>query len=66
MLRTLGSAMILAGALAGGAMAQAPDAGCALPEEPSSDPCRDRCGDHRARGQGSCLHEGTCSYPKRA
>jgi hypothetical protein len=34
MLRTLFSAAILAGALAGTAMAQAPDAGCALPAEP--------------------------------
>jgi hypothetical protein len=33
MLRTLFSATILAGALAGNAMAQAPDAGCALPSE---------------------------------
>src|SRR5206468_11272329 len=33
MLRTLFSATILAGALAGSAMAQAPDAGCALPSE---------------------------------
>jgi hypothetical protein len=31
MLRTLVSATILAGALAGSAMAQAPDARCALP-----------------------------------
>jgi hypothetical protein len=35
MLRTLFSATILAGALAGTAMAQAPDAGCALPSEPT-------------------------------
>jgi hypothetical protein len=34
MLRTLFSATILAGALAESAMAQAPDAGCALPSEP--------------------------------
>jgi len=34
MLRTLFSAPILAGALAGSVMAQAPDAGCALPSEP--------------------------------
>ena len=34
MLRTLFSATILAGAFAGSAMAQAPDAGCALPSEP--------------------------------
>src|SRR5205823_3407539 len=33
MLRTLFSATILAGALAGSAMAQAPDARCALPSE---------------------------------
>src|SRR5215831_19617671 len=33
MLRTLFSTTILAGALAGTAMAQAPDAGCALPSE---------------------------------
>jgi hypothetical protein len=38
MLRTLVSATILAGALAGGAMAQAPDAGCALPSEPDGIP----------------------------
>lgn len=38
MLRTLLSATILAGALAGNAMAQAPDAGCALPSEPESIP----------------------------
>jgi len=37
MLRTLCSAMILAGALAGGAVAQAPDA-CALPKEPNGIP----------------------------
>lgn len=34
MLRTLVSAAILIGALTGSAMAQAPDAGCALPSEP--------------------------------
>ena len=34
MLRALFLATILAGALAGSAMAQAPDAGCALPSEP--------------------------------
>ena len=34
MLRTLFSAAILAGALAGPARAQAPDAGCVLPSEP--------------------------------
>jgi hypothetical protein len=34
MLRTLFSATIMAGALAGNGMAQAPDAGCALPLEP--------------------------------
>jgi len=34
MLRTLVAATILAGELAGSAMAQAPDAGCALPSEP--------------------------------
>src|SRR5262249_57883406 len=38
MLRTLFSATILAGALAGHAMAQAPDAGCALPSEPKGIP----------------------------
>jgi hypothetical protein len=38
MLRTLFSATILAGALAGTAMAQAPDAGCALPSEPTGIP----------------------------
>src|SRR5262245_5045576 len=38
MLRTLFSATILAGALAGRAMAQAPDAGCALPSEPEGIP----------------------------
>jgi len=38
MLRTLFSAAILAGALAGRAMAQAPDAGCALPSEPEGIP----------------------------
>ena len=38
MLRTLFSATILAGALAGTAMAQAPDAGCALPSEPKGIP----------------------------
>lgn len=38
MLRTLVSATILAGALAGSAMAQAPNAGCALPSEPQSIP----------------------------
>ena len=38
MLRTLLSATILAGALAGSAMAQAPDAGCALPSEPEGIP----------------------------
>ena len=35
MLRTLFSAAILAGALAGTAKAQMPDAGCALPSEPN-------------------------------
>ena len=34
MLRTLFSATIMAGALAGNAMAQAPDRGCPLPSEP--------------------------------
>ncbi len=34
MLRSLFLATILAGALAGSAMAQAPDASCALPSEP--------------------------------
>jgi hypothetical protein len=38
MLRTLSSAMILAGALAGSAQAQAPDVGYALPSEPESIP----------------------------
>ena len=38
MLRTLFAATILAGALAGNAMAQAPDAGCALPSEPKGIP----------------------------
>jgi hypothetical protein len=38
MLRTLFSATILAGALAGTAMAQAPDAACALPSEPKGIP----------------------------
>jgi hypothetical protein len=38
MLRTLFSATILAGALAGSAMAQAPDASCALPSEPEGIP----------------------------
>jgi hypothetical protein len=38
MLRTLFSATILAVALAGSAMAQAPDAGCALPSEPRGIP----------------------------
>jgi glycerol-3-phosphate acyltransferase PlsY len=38
MLRTLFSATILAGALAGSAMAQAPDAGCPLPSEPKGIP----------------------------
>ena len=38
MLRTLFSPTILAGALAGSAMAQAPDAGCALPPEPKGIP----------------------------
>ena len=38
MLRTLFSATIMAGALAGNAMAQAPDAGCALPSEPKGIP----------------------------
>src|SRR5438477_7517746 len=38
MLRTLFLATILAGALAGSAMAQAPDAGCALPSEPEGIP----------------------------
>jgi hypothetical protein len=38
MLRTLLSATILTGALAGSAMAQAPDAGCALPSEPKGIP----------------------------
>jgi len=38
MLRTVLSAMILTGALAGSAVAQAPDAGCALPSEPKGIP----------------------------
>src|SRR5258708_29713867 len=38
MLRTLFLATILAGALAGSAMAQAPDAGCALHSEPQAMP----------------------------
>ncbi len=38
MLRTLFSATILAGAFVGSAMAQAPDAGCALPSEPNGIP----------------------------
>ena len=38
MLRILFSATILAGALAGSAMAQASDAGCALPSEPEGIP----------------------------
>jgi hypothetical protein len=38
MLRTLFSATILAGALAGTAMPQAPDAGCVLPSEPNGIP----------------------------
>jgi len=38
MLRTLFSTTILAGALAGSAMAQAPDARCALPSEPRGIP----------------------------
>ena len=36
MQRTLFAATTLAGALAGSAMAQAPDAGCALPSEPEA------------------------------
>src|SRR5205807_8217927 len=38
MLRTLFAATILAGALTGSALAQAPDAGCALPSEPEGIP----------------------------
>jgi hypothetical protein len=38
LLRTLFSATILAGALAGTAMAQAPDTACALPSEPNGIP----------------------------
>jgi hypothetical protein len=38
MMRTLFSATILAGALAGSAMAQTPDAACALPSEPKGIP----------------------------
>jgi hypothetical protein len=45
MLRTLFSATILAGTLAGSAMAQAPDAGCVLPSE------------GEPRSQGSVLKE---------
>jgi hypothetical protein len=38
--RTLFSATILVGALTGSALAQAPDAGCALPSEPEGIPAR--------------------------
>ena len=38
MLRTLFSATILVGVLTGSALAQAPDAGCALPSEPEGTP----------------------------
>jgi hypothetical protein len=38
MLRTSFAAAILAGALAGSAVAQVPDAGCALPSEPEGIP----------------------------
>ena len=38
MVRTLLSVTILAGALAGSAMAQPPDAGCVLPKEPADIP----------------------------
>jgi hypothetical protein len=38
MLQTIFSATILAGALAGSAMAQAPDPGCALPSKPNGIP----------------------------
>ena len=38
MLRTLSAATILAGVLAGSAIAQAPDAGCALPSQPKGIP----------------------------
>jgi 2-iminobutanoate/2-iminopropanoate deaminase len=38
MLRTLLSATILAGGLTGSAMAQTPDAGCALPSDPKGIP----------------------------
>ena len=37
-LAVLGMTATLAGALAGSAMAQAPDAGCALPSEPEGIP----------------------------
>ena len=49
MLRTLFSGTILAGALAGTAMAQAPDAGCALPSEPEGIPAALDAAFHRAR-----------------
>ena len=49
MLRTLFAAMILAGALAGTAMAQAPNAGCALPSEPQGIPAALDAAIHRAR-----------------
>ena len=58
MLMTLFAATILAGALAGSAMAQAPDAGCALPSEPEGIPAAIDAAIHRACGQGSSLHEG--------
>ena len=49
MLRTLFSATILVGALAGSALAQAPDAGCALPSEPQGIPAALDAAIHRAR-----------------
>jgi hypothetical protein len=51
-------ATLLAGALAGSALAQSPDASCALVSEPEGIPAALDAGDHRARGQGSSLHEG--------
>ena len=58
MLRTVLAAPILAGALAGSAMAQAPDAGCALPSEPQGIPAAIDAAITGSRGQGSSLHEG--------
>ena len=59
MLRTLVSATILTGALAGSAMAQAPDAGCALPSEPEGIPAAIDAAITGACGQGSSLYEGS-------